>query len=156
MTPTGTNLLGLVKHLIGIEFGYLGVSVDRPAPVPLPWIEVATLHTIQDMWATPAESRDYIVDLYRSAWVHSDTNIRELGRSAPATVPWWPADKKHTTLGALAERVLTDTARHAGQADILRESIDERAGRDKATLGDGTWWAEYVAQVQTAADGFRS
>jgi Protein of unknown function (DUF664) len=24
MTPTGTNLLGLVKHLAGIEFGYLG------------------------------------------------------------------------------------------------------------------------------------
>ena len=39
VTPTGTNLLGLVKHLAGNEFGYLGDSVGRPAPVKLPWYE---------------------------------------------------------------------------------------------------------------------
>ena len=32
MTPTGTNLLGLVKHLAGVEYVYLGDSLGRPAP----------------------------------------------------------------------------------------------------------------------------
>jgi len=155
MTPTGTNLLGLVKHLVGIEFGYLGVSVGRPAPVRLPWIEDATAWANQDMWADSGESRDYLIELYRTAWVHSDANLRDLGGSAPATVPWWPDDRKETTLGLLAERVLTDTARHAGQADILRELLDGRGGRDKGSLGDDAWWARYVAQVQAAANQYR-
>lgn len=102
LTPTGTNLLGLVKHLIGIEFGYLGVSVGRPAPVPLPWIDAATMWRNQDMWATPGESREYLLGLYRTAWSHSDTSLRELGGSARATVPWWPNGRKHTALGSLA------------------------------------------------------
>lgn len=38
MTPTGTNLLGVVKHLIGIEVGYLGTCPGRPFDEPLPWI----------------------------------------------------------------------------------------------------------------------
>jgi len=36
MTPSGTNLLGLVKHLAGIEMEYLGVCVGRPPAVELP------------------------------------------------------------------------------------------------------------------------
>src|ERR1700689_2210756 len=39
MTPTGTNLLGLVKHLAGLEYGYLGESPGRPGPETLPWVE---------------------------------------------------------------------------------------------------------------------
>jgi len=34
MTPTGTNLLGLVKHLASMEYGYLGETFDRPPPSP--------------------------------------------------------------------------------------------------------------------------
>jgi len=36
MTATGTNLLGLVKHLTGVEYGYLGSAFDRPPHRPLP------------------------------------------------------------------------------------------------------------------------
>ena len=39
LTPSGTNLLGLVKHLAGIESGYLGGRVGRPSPLRLPWVE---------------------------------------------------------------------------------------------------------------------
>lgn len=42
MTPTGTNLLGLVKHLAGLEYGYLGESLGRPAPETMSWIEDGT------------------------------------------------------------------------------------------------------------------
>ncbi len=35
----GTNLLGLVKHLADIEFGYFGDTFGRPFPGKLPWDE---------------------------------------------------------------------------------------------------------------------
>src|SRR5688500_20121446 len=72
LVPSGTNLLGLVKHLIGIEFGYLGDSVGRPAPVQLPWAEDGSIWEDGDLWAKPDATREYLVGLYRQAWPHSD------------------------------------------------------------------------------------
>ena len=37
LTPTGTNLLGLVKHVASVEFGYFGDIFGRPSEEPLPW-----------------------------------------------------------------------------------------------------------------------
>ena len=36
LTPTGTNLLGLVKHLAGCEIGYFGHTFGRPLAAPRP------------------------------------------------------------------------------------------------------------------------
>ena len=154
MTPGATNLLGLVKHLAGIELGYLGACVGRPSPVPLPWDD-ASIWDGADMWATAAESRDYIVGFYRTAWRHSDESVETLGLAAPASVAWWPEDRRSTTLGSLLVRVVAETAQHAGHADIVREMIDGRGGRDADPAGDSGHWAGYVAQVQAAADQHR-
>ncbi len=152
MTPSGTNLLGLVKHLTGIEVGYLGDSVGRPAPVVLPWVEDESIWDGADMWATSEESRDYLVDLYRAAWQHSDESIHQLGLDAPAQVSWWPEERRTTTVGSLLVRVVAETAQHAGHADIVREMVDGRAGSDHDGAGDATYWAAYVERVQQAAD----
>jgi Protein of unknown function (DUF664) len=53
MTPTGTNLLGLVKHLAGLEYGYLGEPFGRPAPETMSWIEDGSIWQGADMWARP-------------------------------------------------------------------------------------------------------
>jgi hypothetical protein len=156
MTPTGTNLLGLTKHLACMEFGYLGDSVGRPAPVRLPWVEDGSIWDGADMWATAEESSDDLVALYRTAWRHSDESVTELGLDAPARVPWWPAERQDTTLGSLLVRVVDETAHHAGHADIVREMIDGRAGSDPDSLGDATWWSQYVSRVQDAADRHRT
>lgn len=50
-TPTGTNLLGLVKHAAGVELGYLGDTFGRPSGEPLPWLEDGA-EANADMWAT--------------------------------------------------------------------------------------------------------
>jgi len=42
MTPSATNLLGLVKHLAGIELEYLGVCVGRPPAFGGLWDEDET------------------------------------------------------------------------------------------------------------------
>lgn len=154
-TPTGTNLLGLVKHLAGVELAYLGACVGRPSPVRLPWVEDGSIWEGADMWATAEQSRDDIVELYHTAWRHSDESIAEFDLASPAHVSWWQPECGDTTFGALLVRVVAETAQHAGHADILRELIDGRAGRDHDDLGDATWWAAYLQRVQEAAERYR-
>jgi hypothetical protein len=68
VVPSGTNLLGLVKHLAGVELGYLGASVGRASPVALPWEDDGSIWESADMWATPDQSRSYLLGLYHRAW----------------------------------------------------------------------------------------
>ena len=88
LTPTGTNLLGLVKHVAGTEAGYLGDVFGRPFPQELPWME-ADAEDNADMWATPEESRESVVELYRRVWEHSDATVEALELNAVGEVPWW-------------------------------------------------------------------
>jgi hypothetical protein len=155
LVPSGTNLLGLVKHLTGIELSYLGTWVGRTPPVTLPWEEDGSIWDGADMWATPDESREYLLDLYRTAWRHSDESLASLPLDAPAEVAWWPEGKRATTFGHLVVRVVAETAHHAGHGDIVRELIDGRGGPDADDVGDGEVWATYVAKIQAAADTFR-
>lgn len=154
LTPSGTNLLGLVKHLAGIELGYLVESVGRPGPV-LPWNEDGSVWESADLWARADESREYVLDLYRQAWTHADASLAELPLDAPAEVSWWPPERRGTTFGHLVVRVVAETARHAGHADILRETLDGQSGRDHEAQGDREWWDAYVARIQEAADQHR-
>jgi hypothetical protein len=156
LVPSGTNLLGLVKHLSGIELGYLGACVGRPSPVSLPWEDDGSVWDSADMWATADQSRDYLIDLYRRAWQHSDESLATLPLDAPATVAWWAEDKRETTFGHLVARVLAETAQHAGHCDIVRELIDARGGPDTSDIGAEERRATYVAKIQAAADAHRT
>lgn len=155
MTPSGTSLLGLVKHLTGIELSYLGDCVGRPAPVTLPWVADGTIWQGADMWATPDDSRSSLLALYRRAWTHSDESIERLSLDAPAQVSWWSEGKRKTTFGHLLVRVVAETTQHAGHCDIVREGIDPRSGRDEA-FGDAAYWDEWVQTIQAAADEWRA
>jgi len=154
MTPTGTNLLGLVKHLAGVEYGYLGESFDRPPPEPLPWVEDGTIWEGADMWATSDEPSADIIALYRRACEHGDRTIEALDLTTPGTVAHWPPERRDTTLGVLLIRMVAETAQHAGHADIVRELIDGRGGADHDGDGDDDTWRRYLATVQAAADAF--
>jgi hypothetical protein len=155
LVPSGTNLLGLVKHLTGIELGYLGACVGRPSPVTLPWEDDGSVWESADMWATAHQSREYLLGLYRRGWRHSDESLDSIPLDAPASVAWWSEGQRATTFGHLVARVLAETAQHAGHCDIVRELIDGRAGRDSSGIGDEQWWESYVARVQAAADAHR-
>ncbi|MGW0471294.1 DinB family protein [Streptomyces coeruleorubidus] len=125
LTATGTNLLGLVKHVATVEARYFGEVFDRPSPEPLPrWQD----HDSSDLWATADETRDQIIESYRRTWEHSDATINELPLDAPGHVPWWPEPYLNTNLFAILVHVLGETNRHAGHADILREDVDGRTG----------------------------
>jgi Protein of unknown function (DUF664) len=153
MTPTGTNLLGLVKHLAGLEYLYLGESFNRPAPETLAWVDDGSIWQGADMWVKPDESSEYIIGLYRRACAHADRVIADLGLDAPGSVPHWPEDRRDTTLGVLLIRMVGETAQHAGHADIVRELIDGKGGSDQDGF-DESGWREYLVRVQAAADAF--
>ena len=157
MTPTGTNLLGLVKHVASVEIGYFGDVFDRPSGVALPWFaEDADLNA--DMWATPDESRQFIVDLYHRSWAHSDATIDALPLDARGSVPWWPEERRSVTLHRILVHMIAETQRHAGHADIVRELLDGSrgllAGRENLPSDDNAWWADYVSRVRSGAESF--
>jgi len=154
LTPTGTNLLGLVKHLVGIELAYLGDSVGRPAPVRLSWVEDGSIWDGADMWATEEETLVEILGLYRAAWQHADESIAQLRLDVPAHVTWWQEGRRDTTFGSLLVRVVAETAHHAGHCDIVRETIDGHAGSNTDEV-QADCWPSYVAQIQAAADAHR-
>src|SRR6266702_3604093 len=141
MVPTGTNLLGLIKHVASVELGYFGDTFGRPSGERLPWLE-NDAEPNADMWATADESREQITGLYRRAWAHSDATIGALALDDIGHVPWWPENRSEVTLHKILVHMIAETDRHAGQADIVRELIDVADGAVKA--------AEEVQPVQGA------
>jgi len=154
LTPTGTNLLGLVKHVASTEAGYLGEVFGRPFTEPLPWMSAAA-EPNADMWATAAESREDIVGLYRRVWVHSDATISELSLDTPGRVGWWSADRNQVPLHQVLMHLNAETERHAGHADIVRELIDGTAGwrvqNSNLPTDDQAWWTRYRARLESVA-----
>jgi uncharacterized damage-inducible protein DinB len=154
IVPTGTNLLGLIKHSASVELGYFADSFGRPSNEPRPWLD-DDAEVDADMWATPDESRDDIVDFYKRAWEHSDATINALALDAVASVPWWPEDRRQTTLHRLLVHVISETNRHAGHADILRELIDGSIGlrADNSNLAstDPAYWDRQRERIEQAA-----
>ncbi|CAL9477943.1 DinB family protein [Streptomyces sp. enrichment culture] len=153
-TPTGTNLLGLVKHAATVELGYLGDTFGRPHGEPLPWLDDGA-DANADMWATADESREYIVTLYRRAWAHADATVDALALDTVGRVPWWPAGRDEVTLHHVVTRVIADTQRHAGHADIVRELMDGAVGMDKGNTalapGDSARWKDHRERLEQAA-----
>jgi uncharacterized damage-inducible protein DinB len=156
VTPTGTNLLGLVKHLAYVELGYFGETFGRPVAEATAWIEDDGSQPNWDMWATADETRAEIVGMYRRAWAHADATIEALALDAAGRVPWWAGDRGSVTLHRVLVHVIAETNRHAGHADVVRELVDGAAGlradNDNLPPGvDGNWWAEYRRRLDDAA-----
>jgi uncharacterized damage-inducible protein DinB len=154
LTPTGTNLLGLIKHLAGVELWYFGDAFGRPPGWPRPWSEDDARNNA-DFWARADESREDIAGMYRRAWAHADETIQALGLDTVGHVPWWPPERQQATLHQVLVHVLAETNRHAGHAYIVRELIDGSAGlqsgSDNLRKGDPQWWHDYSDRLERLA-----
>ena len=153
MTPTGTNLLGLVKHVAYVQLGYFGEVFGRPSGRAYPWEDGGEEDA--DMWATAEESRDAVVELYRFAAAHADATVEALPLDAVGEVPWWREERRHPTLHTVLVHVAVEVARHAGHADVLRELVDGSAG--VSSPGDNlpersvAQWAAFRERIEAAA-----
>lgn len=155
-TPTGTSLLGLVKHAAAIEEGYFGVVFGRKHHGPELY-DVAD--PLSDMYATPDESPAEIATIYLEVQEFANATIDELDLDALGSVPWWPAERRDVTLERIIVHVAIDLARHAGHADILREQIDGTAGLRVGNTNipslSADDWAAHHRKLTAIADGER-
>jgi uncharacterized damage-inducible protein DinB len=154
LVPTGTNLLGIVKHVATVEAGYFGETFDRPFQESLPWLDDDAEQNA-DMWATAEESREQIVGLYHRVWTDSDATIEALPLDAIGHVPWWPPERSEVTLHLILVHMIAETHRHAGHADIVRELVDGAVGlrvdNDNMAPGDRVWWDSYRSRLERVA-----
>ena len=154
LVPTGTNLLGLVKHVASVEAGYFGETFGRPFDQPLPWLD-EDAEPNADMWATAEETREDILDLYHRVWQHSDATIDVLALDSIGHVAWWPPERSEVTLHQILIHMIAETNRHAGHADIVRELIDGAAGlradNDNLPELDQMSWSTYRDRLESVA-----
>jgi hypothetical protein len=120
MTPSGTNLLGLVKHLAAVEYGWFCQTFGRETE-PLPFDED---DPEADMRARPDETTEEVLAFYGRARAASDKVIEELDLDQTGTAWFGDAVSMRWVLIHMVE----ETARHAGHADIVRELIDGMTG----------------------------
>lgn len=93
--------------------------------------------------------------MYHRVSAHSDATIEMLELDTVGQVPWWPDDRSEVTLHRILVHMISETDRHAGHADIVRELIDGAAGlredNDNMAPGDQAWWESYRSRLERAA-----
>lgn len=153
-TPTGLNLLGIVKHALHTEALYFGQTFGRAWPTPDELVARDEPDPQADWYATAHESSAGIIDLYRRVQAFADETIDDLPLHAIGHVEHWGGTK--VTLHEVMVHTIVDLQRHAGHADILRELIDGSTGllRDLGNLPPDKDWTAYRAQLTTLAEDF--
>jgi uncharacterized damage-inducible protein DinB len=120
MVPSGTNLLGLVKHLGAVEYGWFCQAFGRPVP-PMPFDEA---DPEADLRAEPDETTADLIAFYQRACAAADASIAQTDLDAPGTA--WSGES--VSLRWVLVHMIEETARHAGHMDILRELLDGTTG----------------------------
>lgn len=121
-TPTGTNLLGLVKHALNTEAIYFGPVFGREWPTPNELVSADDPDPLAGWYATETETSTGIIDLYRRVQAFADATIDALPLDAIGHVPHW--GDAEVTLHEIIVHKTADLRRHAGHAVILRELLD--------------------------------
>ncbi|MEH3033564.1 MAG: DUF664 domain-containing protein [Aeromicrobium erythreum] len=139
-----------MRHVAICAAEYFGHVLGRPAPDPTPDVG---LDPHAD-FVTPAEqSLAEALGQVDRWWAHADATIAALPLDAPGRVPWWEGARGEVTLRRLLVHMVAEVHRHAGHADVLRETLDRRAGLrpDATNLPDGFDWVAHVERVDRVA-----
>lgn len=153
LTPTGTNLLGIVKHLALVELGYFGDVFGRSPGIDL--AEFGDGDPNADMFARLDESRADILELFERARANTTATVEALDLDAEGHVPWWGEAGNPVTLHLILVHMAVEVHRHLGQIDILREGLDGavgyRAGADNMPPGDEAFWSAHCERLEGIA-----
>lgn len=120
LTPSGTNLLGLVKHLAAVEYEWFCHTFDQETE-PLPFSDN---DPEADLRVEAGESTQDIIAFYQRARLAANGVIARLELEDTGTA-WWRGE---VSLRWVLIHMIEETARHAGHLDILRELIDGATG----------------------------
>ena len=125
MTPSGTSLLGLVKHLAAVEYGWFCDTFGRPTE-PLPFDDD---DPDADLRVEPEETTADVLAFYGRARAAADRAIDEIGLEETG-MAWFG---EPVTMRWVLIHMVEETARHAGHVDIIRELIDGMTGDHRPT-----------------------
>ncbi|WP_432543243.1 DinB family protein [Kineococcus sp. SYSU DK002] len=119
---SGATLLGTVKHLAHLEYGWFCSTFGRPGDE----IPAAVLDEDPraDWRIHPWETTEGVLAYYERARAAADEAIRELKTTERGTA----GNGATVTLRWVLIRAIEETARHAGHVDVLRELVDGRTG----------------------------
>jgi uncharacterized damage-inducible protein DinB len=120
MTPSGTNLLGMVKHLGAVEYGWFCETFGREIE-PHPYDDQ---DPDADLRVRPDETTEDVLGYYARARAAADKALDELDLEDTGTA-WFG---ETVTMRWVLIHMVEETARHAGHFDILRELIDGLTG----------------------------
>jgi hypothetical protein len=120
LVPSGTTLLGLVKHLAVVEYWWFCATFGRPADFP----PLDPADPDADLRIEPHESTAGIVAYYGRARAAADAVIGELDLEDTGT----NSRGETVSLRWVLIHMIEETARHAGHMDIVRELIDGATG----------------------------
>lgn len=120
LTPSGTNLLGLVKHLAANEYGWFCETFGREVE-PLPF---DADDPEADLRVEPGESTADVLAFYARSRAAADRAIAEVGLEETGTAWFGEA----VTMRWALIHMIEETARHTGHMDILREAVDGTTG----------------------------
>jgi hypothetical protein len=110
---------GVLKHLIGTERFWFSIDfADLPVEHPWPEDDPQSAFTL-----TAADTVPVLIEAYRAECARSEAAVAgyDLDRTAEA-------DGMDFTLRFAYAHMIEETARHAGQLDLLREVIDGSTG----------------------------
>lgn len=119
--PSSLTLAGIVKHLTRVEGSWLQQDLLGP--------DVLVLNKPKDEWhLEPGETSSDVIEGYRRACAKSDEIVEKLPLETELADPH-PMQAGVTLRWALIH-MIEETARHLGQADMIRESIDGMVGQN--------------------------
>ncbi|MGA2530645.1 MAG: DinB family protein [Acidimicrobiales bacterium] len=124
-SPSALSVGGIIKHLAAVERFWMQVVRGE--------LEDAgsdSGHDYEDNFRLlPSEELASVMDDYAAAGRETEAtvlSIADLSRVVyvPHSVPWFPPDVDYWTLRWVLLHLITETARHAGHGDIVRETLD--------------------------------
>lgn len=146
-TPSASalSLAGLIKHVARVErYWVVELVAGRPQ---------ADLHE-QDYEAgfrlEAGETIASVLDGYAAVAAETESivaGIADLGQPVPVPkgVPWFPKDVEAWSVRWVLLHVIEETARHAGHADIVRESLDGASFYPLMAAAEG-WPADWMGR----------
>ncbi|MET8143935.1 DinB family protein [Sphaerisporangium sp. NPDC005288] len=136
-TPSASSLSvgGLIKHAATVERGWVAMVLQRPGGDSEEEYDA-------NFRLAPGETLAEVLDLYDQVAKETEAaiaGIPDLGQAVPVPkgVPWFPDDVEAWSVRWVLLHLITETARHAGHADIVRESIDGAAAFPLMAAAEG-------------------
>lgn len=126
LTPSASALSvgGLLKHIASCESGWVDTMLQRPSG--------QTEESYgSDFHLTPEDTLESLLANYAEVAAETAAVVADLDLGHPVPVPdqpWFPKDLEAWSVRWVLLHLIEETARHAGHADIVRESIDGATG----------------------------